>query len=587
MTSGADYHTLIGGEDGADDLLADVNNGHEDDDDFERILMADVAAPPASSVTSRFTKSDKDAMIQMIFSQGSAAGKTDVVTDDDGVAEDDDDRPLVEDSITFLQPSRATAGDGKRLKGSRSKERRIHRKKHQMNQCLLPGDDDEEDEEDEPADLNLPPPTGREEGSLSEESSLVICIQVFIPFLVAGFGTVGAGLVLDYVQHWDVFRKVSEVFILVPALLGLKGNLEMTLASRLSTAANLGVMSDARTQWNLAVANVALVQAQAAVVALLAAMFAILMDWLPEGEFNPRHAVLLVASSLLTASVASFLLAILMIVVVILSHRLSINPDNVATPIAASLGDLTTLTLLANFASILFYTTDHSLWLCVTLITVLLALVPVWIMIAHSNPCTRDVLYYGWTPVISAMAISSAGGMILDFAVSRFKGIAVFQPVINGVGGNLVAVQASRISTYLHQRSHPGLLPKDSADLCASPLNTFCGPHVHAKTARVLLFIAIPGHLIFTFGIQLIQAGHTSITPTFLLVYLSAAMTQILVLLFLARSLILFMWTRKIDPDNSAIPYLTAVGDLLGTGLLAIAFYVMFRVGDQDADVGD
>ena len=37
-------------------------------------------------------------------------------------------------------------------------------------------------------------------------------------------------------QHWTVFTEVSEVFILVPALLGLKGNLEMTLASRLSTA---------------------------------------------------------------------------------------------------------------------------------------------------------------------------------------------------------------------------------------------------------------------------------------------------------------------------------------------------------------
>lgn len=39
-----------------------------------------------------------------------------------------------------------------------------------------------------------------------------------------------------FLQHWEVFKKVTEVFILVPALLGLKGNLEMTLASRLSTA---------------------------------------------------------------------------------------------------------------------------------------------------------------------------------------------------------------------------------------------------------------------------------------------------------------------------------------------------------------
>lgn len=33
-----------------------------------------------------------------------------------------------------------------------------------------------------------------------------------------------------------MFINVTELFILVPALLGLKGNLEMTLASRLSTA---------------------------------------------------------------------------------------------------------------------------------------------------------------------------------------------------------------------------------------------------------------------------------------------------------------------------------------------------------------
>jgi solute carrier family 41 len=37
-----------------------------------------------------------------------------------------------------------------------------------------------------------------------------------------------------------IFSEVSEILIMVPALLGLKGNLEMTLASRLSTAANMG-----------------------------------------------------------------------------------------------------------------------------------------------------------------------------------------------------------------------------------------------------------------------------------------------------------------------------------------------------------
>ena len=65
-----------------------------------------------------------------------------------------------------------------------------------------------------------------------------IAVQILFPFLVAGFGMVGAGIVLDIVQHWTVFKDINELFILVPALLGLKGNLEMTLASRLSTLVN-------------------------------------------------------------------------------------------------------------------------------------------------------------------------------------------------------------------------------------------------------------------------------------------------------------------------------------------------------------
>lgn len=185
------------------------------------------------------------------------------------------------------------------------------------------------------------------------------------------------------------------------------------------------------------------------------------------------------------------------------------------------------------------------------------------------------------------MAISSVGGCILDFAVSRFSGIAVFQPVINGVGGNLVAVQASRISTYLHKRAKLGTLPRNDAKLCFSPCSAFYGKHVHAKTARVLLLMVVPGHLIFSYTINFVQAGHTSMTSTFLVVYLTAAMIQVFLLLYSAHVMILYMWRKKIDPDNSAIPYLTALGDLLGTALLAVAFLILFTIGDKDADVGD
>jgi hypothetical protein len=57
-------------------------------------------------------------------------------------------------------------------------------------------------------------------------------------------------IIIDFIlkcKDWPLYVKVKEVIVLVPALLGLKGNLEMTLASRLSTQVNLGLIRDKKT----------------------------------------------------------------------------------------------------------------------------------------------------------------------------------------------------------------------------------------------------------------------------------------------------------------------------------------------------
>ena len=168
-----------------------------------------------------------------------------------------------------------------------------------------------------------------------EEKMGTVLGQVTIPYLVAGLGMVGAGLLLDKVQHWQVFLDLPELFIMVPALLGLKGNLEMTLASRLSTHANLGHLDTVKQTVAMALANLALLQVQGVVVGWLAACLAMSMAWTSSPDkFALDKVLVLATSSVVTASLASATLGLVMVLVISASRKLNVNPDNVATPIA-------------------------------------------------------------------------------------------------------------------------------------------------------------------------------------------------------------------------------------------------------------
>nr|CAD7407241.1 unnamed protein product [Timema poppensis] len=464
----------------------------------------------------------------------------------------------------------------------------------------------------------------------AQETHWSIGSQVVVPFFIAGMGMVCAGIFFDHVQKWKVFINVPEIIILVPALLGLKGNLEMTLASRLSTEANLGHMEDTKEQWSMIVGNLTLVQCQAIVVGLMSAVVAVIMVAISRQEFDLSHTLLLCSCSVITSSIASLILGIgkveleevnphlrggrvekhlgkttpsspdrdssldlpilssrastrqarlITATVIVLSHWFHINPDNVATPIAASLGDITSLALLSWVATLLYEVIDKVYWISPIIIGSYILVIPFWVWVAKKNKYTNSVLYNGWTPVVLAMLISTFGGFILDILMSNYTGLAAFQPVINGVGGNLVSVQASRLSTALHQSSELGTLPPD-ARICISPVDVYCSNQPYAVTTRVLMIMVIPGHLTFVYAISYIQKGDASLTSLFVCFYLLAAFVQVAILLYVAYVLTYFFWLQKVDPDNSTIPYLTALGDLLGIVLLGITFIFLYSIGD-------
>ncbi|XP_044316816.1 solute carrier family 41 member 1 isoform X3 [Drosophila rhopaloa] len=415
---------------------------------------------------------------------------------------------------------------------------------------------------------------------IKQEKWTTILLQVSIPFFLAGIGTIGAGIVLGRVEKWYVFKNVSELFILVPALLGLKGNLDMCLASRLSTQVNLGNMTSRQSVIRMIVGNIALVQVQATVASFLVAMFAVSVGAAMTGDFYFENMMLLTASAMFTATSSCFVLDFVLVAVILFSQKYRLNPDNLATPLAASIGDVVSISLLSFIASLLYDHIKTHLWITFIVVTCYLVLLPMWVMIVLRNEYTRPVLKSGWVPVLSALCISGLGGLVLDAAVEVFTGFVVFQPIINGIGGNLVSVQASKISTMLHQSSIIGIIPPHT-QIFEWPWRALFKGVPYAKTARILIAMSIPGNILFIFAADYINYSTSTVTWVFVLSYLTASLVQVMLLLYIAHIIVHAMWKWKIDPDNSAIPYLTALGDLLGSSLLAVAWLFTMSVGMQ------
>lgn len=71
------------------------------------------------------------------------------------------------------------------------------------------------------------------------------------------------------------------------------------------------------------------------------------------------------------------------------------------------------------------------------------------------------------------------------------------------------------------------------------------------------------------------------------LIVIIAYLLQVFLLLCIADWMVHCLWRIGRDPDTCSIPYLTALGDLLGTALLALTFHLLYITGDKGGDTGN
>lgn len=146
-----------------------------------------------------------------------------------------------------------------------------------------------------------------------------------------------------------MFLKTPELFILLPILLNLKGNLEMNLAARFSTSvkflcnhglmivcshkylhyqANLGDLDHAPTRHSLITGNLALLQVQALVSGAIAgvASFALGIVTKKGNGTSFYESMYMTSSAMVSACVSSGILGVFMCGLILLCRRLNVDP---------------------------------------------------------------------------------------------------------------------------------------------------------------------------------------------------------------------------------------------------------------------
>ena len=260
------------------------------------------------------------------------------------------------------------------------------------------------------------------------------------------------------------------------------------------------------------------------------------------------------------SSAGAFTLTLVRVLLILAVQPFILVADNVATPVAACLGDLVTLTLLAFVASGLIgaVTSVGPLMICIALLGGL----AIAIILTRRNVHVAPLLGSGWGVQIGAMVISSITGLVLDHYVERFEGFGVLAIVTGGLPGAVGSVYVSRLSTSLHAHSELGSPVSPSALASARP-----------RLVELSLFlICIPVLVIFVTFLDI--AGWVSFPLAFVLLFSVFFCVAVLLSLYLSRVITFWLWRRGHDPDMYALPIQCSIVDLISQ-ILLVGCYIM------------
>ncbi|MGH9222680.1 MAG: magnesium transporter [Acidimicrobiales bacterium] len=384
--------------------------------------------------------------------------------------------------------------------------------------------------------------------------------QGLAALLVSSGGDLLAGLTLGAITH--TLDQLPGLLVLVPAAIGMRGNIFGALGSRLGTAIHAGTFSLSRRRDTVVgqniLASIALTLSISLALAFLAKAVAVAF-----GLPNTISVVDFVIISVVGGALSSVIVLALTLWVAARSVSKNWDLDNVSAPLVTAAGDIVTLPSLFLATYLVGVGWVSPLLALATAVLSVAALVGAF---RAGLPMLNRILRESLPVLLIAGTVDVLAGVSIEKRLESFilfPGLLVLVPPFLEDTGALGGILSSRLSSKLHLGViEPRNIPQKAARgeflltfLYAVPV--FILVAVSADIAATIAGLATPG-VVKMVAVSMIGGFVATLFAVGIAYYGAIAAFRL-----------------GLDPDNHGIPLITSSMDLIGAFALILAIVLV------------
>ncbi len=373
--------------------------------------------------------------------------------------------------------------------------------------------------------------------------------QSMVALVLNSATSLAAGAVLGSIT--GTFERLPGLLVLVPAAIGLRGNVFSALGNRLSTSIHVGTFRLSLRPQTVMGQNVAaslvLTLSLSLALAVVAKVVAVAL-----GVMNTISVFDLALISVLGGLLASLVVLVATVALAAASVRYDWDLDNVTAPLVSTLGDVLTLPALW-VASLLVGADPVAGAVGATLGAVsVAAFVVAW---RSKRDVLRQIVKESAPILFAAACLSTMAGIAIEKQLgvfSTYPALLILFPAFISSAGALGGILSSRLSTKLHLGlMAPDPFPGREARLDGAMALVLGGP--------VYFLNGVGAHLV---GTALGQASPG--LPQMVAASLVGGLGAVLFVVAVAYYGTIAAFRFGVDPDTYGVPVVTSSVDFVG-----------------------